>query len=350
MSIYYLHDEETLYLYKGNHITINDKNLHFELTNYLNKPVLKGHFWRSKWNKVLPYDCSAYNSSRDDVCLYWKKLMKLQITTQNFPHFNSSCYKVNWSKIKNDLQQQDCFDLKDSYWFGGGVVEGPEWVLNRLVSLREKFVVRGYQHKGIIDKSWYTSSGVAIFVDESSDIEISINAPSKPRSNNTVGQFCLFNGHSNLKYTICVTPSIRVAREIFSPLIGKLREPPFNATRINFSAPFWSDRYIKTPNFHESNVLSYINQIAKYEHKTILMENDFQQNVGDLSFNEKQFPNISKMVDRLHKLNFKISFPVHTYLEPKSEFFKIALEKDYLIKIQDKWNPALTFWKDDLNK
>lgn len=349
--IYRLHEEDHLYMYKGKNLMVNEKSLHFEIKNELKEQVLSGQFWKSKLNKRLPYDCSKVKGFQGTLCLYWKRIMKLSVISQSWSALNMSCYKVSWLREKEDLEEQDCFDMKGSTWFGGGLMSDDGWPLNQLSFSKQPFVTGNSQNQSafgeVLDKYWVSSNGVGIFVDDGSEIQISINKTPMNSSNEEANQLCIYSKAktSNLKYTVCVAPNMTAIHQNALPLINP---PPKrlqkNQTLVNFTTPIWSTRSFLNSDYNQDKLIKFSNNISKFEHETLLIDIAWENQVGDLSFDANKFPNVSSLMNSLHSLNFKVCLAVHTYIEPRSPFFQEARLKEYLVKENEGQVPGLTLW------
>ena len=350
LALYRLHENDNFYIYRRKNLFVNAKTMSFEFKNELQNSVMKGNFWKSKLKKSLPYDCSQEEeTSPGDLCFHWRREMKVRIESRTWESLNVTCYDIFWTPMKRGLKLKDCFDMKEASWFGGGLIAGGGWPLNRMSFGPRPFVTGTADDKnlfgGVVEKYWLNSKGVGLFVADLSDIKVSINQDLGVGK--IENQLCLYSGplSRNLNYTVCVASNMKNLHQNKYLLNSSLPIPVQNNTLLDFSSPVWSTRRFNDSfTYNQENIHIFANRISKFDHKTFLMESGWEDVVGNLCFDLERFADTTRLFDHLHDLNFSVSLAVHTYLEPKSPHFQEASHKGFLMKNPNSQVPGLTLW------
>ena len=360
--IYCFHEEELYYIFKGRNLVVNEKTLDFEFYNHKKEIVASGTFWKSRPKDRLPYDCSFEESRSKDLCLLWKKITKLNVVQKSIRN-DSNCYEVTWSS-SSDEGQHDCFNLGQARWFGGGLIEGREWSLQKHSISRRKFLTGKLAHNSlfgpVLERYWLNSNGVAIVVAENSPLEISIKQKeSLYVKNSSDSQFCLYaipdkvRNYSDLMYTVCVAPDITEVHKVALPLaLESANLSTHDIPDEMFINPFWSTWSSFKTNYNEAILLKFGSEIAAkgYGHGLMLVDDGWEYHHGDMVFDRYKFPNPTTMIDSLHQQGFKVSLVVHSQLNTDSFSFHEAILNDYLVNDAGGHVPGLTKWSAEAFK
>lgn len=169
--------------------------------------------------------------------------------------------------------------------------------------------LREWRSRASIDGS--TSSSL-----ESSDIEGVI-------TNNNAAML-------SLRITMCATDNAAEACK----MALKTHTPPRQApAREVLSAPIWTTWARYKTKVDQIKVLKYAREIADRGLPRSVMEIDdrWQTAYGELSFDERKFPDARRMVDELHDLGFKVTVWVHPFVEEKSSAYREGAARGYFV-------------------
>lgn len=134
----------------------------------------------------------------------------------------------------------------------------------------------------------------------------------------------------SVRLTLCATENAAAACK----MALKTHTPPRQAPAAEvLRAPIWTTWARYKTKVNESKVLKYAREIADRGLPRSVMEIDdrWQTAYGELSFDEKKFPDPRSMVDELHELGFKVTVWVHPFVEEKSAAFQEGAAKGYFV-------------------
>jgi alpha-glucosidase (family GH31 glycosyl hydrolase) len=134
----------------------------------------------------------------------------------------------------------------------------------------------------------------------------------------------------SVRVTLCATENAAAACK----MALKTHTPPRQAPAADvLRAPIWTTWARYKTKVNESKVLKYAREIADRGLPRSVMEIDdrWQTSYGELSFDEKKFPDPRAMVDELHNLGFKVTVWVHPFVEEKSAAFQEGAAKGYFV-------------------
>ncbi|ESO12840.1 hypothetical protein HELRODRAFT_62459 [Helobdella robusta] len=358
--IYHFYEEELYYVYKGPKIIVNEKTLDLSISNYLGEQVLKGTLWKSRPKDKLPYDCSEAESAAGDLCLLWKNALKLNIKNLHDQSQNTShCYEISRTTLGWDFDQEDCFAIGDSHWFGGGLINNYNWPLEKMSFNKKPFLSGNSSRRDVfgpvLERYWLNSKGVAIIANDNSSLHISINAKLSADSNKTDGQFCLYvdsktedeDNFADLKYTVCVAPDIKSVHKIAMPIVLDLNVKQ----KLNYSAPLFDEHFLSTGPYFKSSydqikLLSFATNYhnKSYNCRTLLVDDGWEYHYGDVLFDSNKCNDSKGLINQLHMLNFKVSLVVHPQINTDSSSFHYATQNGLLVKDSSGSVPGLTKW------
>lgn len=116
--------------------------------------------------------------------------------------------------------------------------------------------------------------------------------------------------------------------------------------KIHFNAPQYNTWVQMGYMQSQDGVLSYAEGLIKngYKPGVLMIDEGWQKSYGDWRFNER-FPNPKQMVDKLHKMGFKVMLWLVPYLSADSAIFRPLRAKKYehLCRTFD-YQPAIDSW------
>ncbi len=194
----------------------------------------------------------------------------------------------------------------------------------------------------VLERYWLVSTGVAVYAPSNYALYFNYTENIKPQSGSLNRQFCLKTDtegtlHSkssptrrSLDYTICVGDLNTVHNFSINQLLGNqssnnLKRPSAEL----FEKPTWS---VLSDKSSQQAILDYAVRISNgnFSHSHILIPN-WEQYLGDLTFDQERFPDPTAMFEQLKTLGFTPVLVVTPYVSIMSERFQEAVNGDQLI-------------------
>ena len=112
-----------------------------------------------------------------------------------------------------------------------------------------------------------------------------------------------------------------------------------------FASPQYNTWIELMYNQNQKDILRYASAII--EHKmppgVLMIDDNWQEDYGNLKFHAERFHNPISMVDSLHKMGFKVMLWVSPFVSPDSYIFRQLSEKKYLLT-DSTGQPAMVRW------
>ncbi|VVC95951.1 unnamed protein product [Leptidea sinapis] len=258
----------------------------------------------------------------------------------------------------------DCFDWSETktHWYGGGQSLNLTWPLDSGTLDFTPFITGDMQKQqlgNVLTRYLINSKGAAIIINDDTPLHISVN--------NGRRQICIkaeYDGFAfankltefaEMKYNICTSVDMKSLHSSIhshrrAPLWDGLKPADMLSLESLISEPVWQI----APRFkHELRAET----ISKYTEDVIdlgflklghVLVNEFWQNeIGDLSIDMNRFLTLNSTVDKLHRRGFKVAFTLQPYISTESVNFAETVQKRLLITERngDRRIPALTRFK-----
>ena len=200
-------------------------------------------------------------------------------------------------------------------------------VFNFLSNLVQDFFSNDSGWGNILEPFWISSKGVGIVVDRDVPLHASLNENQNGKMElkadfNMSKYKNTNNSYPVLKYDICIAKNIKDLWLAMYPLhYEKPRAIPDDRM---FSSPIWSTWAKYKVHVNEQKVLAYANEIQKYGFPNSQLEIDdmYTSSYGEMDFDAKKFPNAKAMMDKLHKMGFRVTSWTHPFVNQESPVFK----------------------------
>lgn len=144
-----------------------------------------------------------------------------------------NCYNIEWVSYTSKEELRDCFDLKNGYWFGMGLVDETPWPLNSWNQEMAPFVTSDTRNKespfgSIIRRYWLSSDGVSISVPLDVPLHMSFNETTADgkQSNQMCFQANLahypYDAETSVKleYSICTGDDLKQLHQVSSKVVS----------------------------------------------------------------------------------------------------------------------------------
>ncbi|XP_045775611.1 myogenesis-regulating glycosidase isoform X2 [Maniola jurtina] len=299
-------------------------------------------------------------------CMEW--LHNLRLYLKCLPHDpgvdNTTCYSVHWKALRHDVSPTDCFDWSDTkvHWFGAGQSINLTWPLDTGSIDFTPFITGEMQKSqwgNVVTRYLINSKGAAIIVDEETPLHISVNRGKK--------EICLkaqfddfafanrLTDFPELKYNICTSRDIRSLHSSIhshrrAPLWDGLKPADMKTLESLISEPVWQIAPRFKHELQDATISKYTDDVINLgflKQGHVLINEYWQNEIGDLSVDTARFATLNETVDKLHRRGFKVAFTVQPFISTESKNFAETVQKRLLVneRNSDRRIPALTRFK-----
>ncbi|XP_055644660.1 myogenesis-regulating glycosidase isoform X2 [Toxorhynchites rutilus septentrionalis] len=310
-----------------------------------------------------PYNCLPQDL-RDDgsVCYEWNSMARLYMNLEKTSSPDIKCYSFSWEALVENFNPTDCFDIGDDrgFWYGGGLTQGVDYPLSKASFDFSPFVtgdINVKQWANAVKRYFLNSKGIAIRVDETTPLYVSINH----EGNN---QFCLQGKNDNfafvnrltkypaLNYRICTGPDMKTIHNGLTQksLWDGLTENDNAIIKSLLREPVWQIPAASQAKLTETFIYNYTENViaSGYLRLGHVLVNEFwQKNIGDFNIDTDRFPTLEDTIKILHRRGFRITLSIQPFISTESENFLEAVTKKLLIyeRESERSIPALTRYK-----
>lgn len=310
-----------------------------------------------------PYKCLPENLRADGShCYEWNSVARLYMNLEKVESTSEvKCYSFSWETLVDNFYPTDCFDIGDGvYWYGGGLTNGVDYLLNKASFDFSPFVTgdtNAKQWGNAVKRFLLNSKGIAILVDDKTPLYVSINK-------NYSNQICLrgknddfafvnkFAKYSPLNYRVCTGPDMITTHDNLTrmSLWDGLTENDNSVIKSLLREPVWHIPAHAQEELTETVIYNYTENViaSGYLHVGHVLINEFwQKNIGDFTFDPDRFPTLEDTVNILHRRGFRISLSIQPFISTESGNFLEAVAKKFLIyeRNSERSIPALTRYK-----
>uniref|UniRef100_A0A182NR22 Glycoside hydrolase family 31 N-terminal domain-containing protein n=1 Tax=Anopheles dirus TaxID=7168 RepID=A0A182NR22_9DIPT len=314
-------------------------------------------------NIEQPYNCLPKDLKDDgSVCYEWNSKARLYMNLAKSPAPDIKCYSFQWESLLADLYPTDCFDASEDrgFWYGGGLTNGIEYILGRTVIPEGPFVtgdINMHQWGNALKRYFLNSRGVAIQVDETSPLYVSVNTGPGKRLclQGRNDKFAFVNRQTpfpELKYTVCSGPDMKTLHNglMQKSLWDGLTERDNDVIKSLLREPVWQIPASKQEDLTETAIYNYTESIIALGYLRLghVLVNEFwQRTIGDFRLDPERFPTLDETVNILHRRGFRVSFMIQPFISTESSNFREAVAKKLLIyeRESERSIPALTRYK-----
>ena len=201
------------------------------------------------------------------------------------------------------------------YWYGGGFQGGrqPQVIPLNKASIKPRWFLADGVSQGT--PAWYATKGVGLWFRNPVDLLYSVNGPDTP------GTFAVqVPGASSVAYDILIGRNIREVVDRINRTIGLAKTVP---PAEYFRDPLYTTWVEHKVPVSQEKVLEYARAIRSSKLPAGLIEVDdkWEGHYGDFDFDAAKFPNPKAMTAELHKMGFKVTLWVHTFVNIDSKTY-----------------------------
>ncbi|ESO95721.1 hypothetical protein LOTGIDRAFT_188414 [Lottia gigantea] len=306
-------------------------------------------FWQ------LPLNCPIVETGDQSTkeCK-WKRRAVLRINHFESPERDIQCYNVSWESLNPKYVPFDCFDLGNEEWYGSSNLTTGS------VPIQGQFDFNSNKYEcgndGVLQSAvefyWISSNSAAILVNSDIPVHVHWNT-TRP------GKMCLVSNFTvpfydqddkrlpHLNYTVCNGHDI-IKTHTF---MRKLHANPEGLRMMDSEVlryPHWSAvAEKKSRQITQEDVEHVAKAIVHhgFNCSTLQIDGMWQAAIGDLVFDEKNFPNTTQMVETLTSSNCSISLEVNPYFHFTSDNYNFGVSKGFFVKDSGDMVPGLVDWQ-----
>ncbi|CAB0003221.1 unnamed protein product [Nesidiocoris tenuis] len=314
-------------------IRFNKEDRVVKLYNKDGVEIAKGYLGVNLPPTYRVFPCLAENRKNGKVCLEWMHRARLYLSYKEEQEKDTlfRCYTFTWESLSEDTLLTDCFENGEQHghWWGS--------------------VLRRY---------FINSRGVAISVDPETPLYVSINAQDEDRlclqARHDKFAYVTHNGLPQLNYSVCTSRNMKMLHSFLSEksLWDGIKEDEESFIHSLLSEPVWQIAPRVKEQLTENFVVSYtesVNTLGFVRQGHVLLNEHWQQYVGDLSLDESRFPTMNETIDIIHRRGFRIALTIQPFISTESRNFAETVDKELLISERNEEEvrkvPALTRYK-----
>ncbi|KAK7791068.1 hypothetical protein R5R35_007157 [Gryllus longicercus] len=343
-------------------IRFNNKDRVVRIYNEKDNEVLVGFLGQDLGHDTA-FACLPRDQIQEAACMEWMHKARLYMSYKEYE--GSKCYRIIWTSLSEDLAPTDCYDWTSEYghWYGGGQTPNMQWPVERGEIKMAPFITGDtskHQWGNVVKRYFINSNGVVLFVDPSTPLYISINETYSKK-------FCLQAKHDNfsyvyhrplptLNYTICTSENITSLHQsrIYDRPVSTLSLKDREMIDKLMTEPIWHIIPSNSSELTEKNIFNYSEDVLKYKflkHGHILINEFWQENIGDFVLDNSRFPKMNDTIDILHRRGFRIIFSIQPFISTEAVTFKEAVRNELLVSQRgpDHYIPSLTRYKSVLS-
>ncbi|MDD5053135.1 MAG: glycoside hydrolase family 31 protein [Sulfuricurvum sp.] len=236
---------------------------------------------------------------------------------------------VGFTQVKSSVAKKEIVLLQNEKWWGGAVVDGPKMPYNQDTFVYDQYAnCKGNQSQPL----FISNKGRFIWSEKPLKIEFS---KGKISVVDTESQVVTGKSGESLKdvYTY-------VSKKFFPPT-GKAPDSLF------FSNPqynTWVELHI---NQNEKDILKYAQAIIDNGFPTgvLMIDDNWQEYYGTWEFSGTRFQNPKEMIDKLHKMGFKVMLWIAPFVSSDTPNFRQLLaKKELMFADKKRTKPAIVQW------
>jgi len=255
-------------------------------------------------------------------------------------------YALTWSVEGGDASDLGlAFDLDSAgHWYGhgeastaaGGPYTDQPWPLEAGRVRDQEFGPASYL---MIDPFWYTSSAAGLYVDTGEVMDVAINDGSDGLGRFTIGE------PGDYRATVFVEST---PLDVYRDYIGIVGKPAkSDATYEQYEKPMWNSWAQFYTRIDQASLLDWAEGLYAngLDGHTIQLDDKWESNYGNLTFDPSTFPDPMGMSDRIHEMGFDMGLWVTLWINLDSANYQYAVDHDYLIASkEDPSQPCRVTW------
>lgn len=255
-------------------------------------------------------------------------------------------YQLDWSVTGGAPDQLGlAYDLASAgHWYGHGETKTPAggpgtdqpWPLERGQVHDAAFGPASYD---MIDPFWYTSSATGLRVDTGDTMDVAINS-----GHDGLGRFTLASPAPYHATVFVESTPLAVYRD-YVGIVGKPAKS--DATYEQYAKPLWNSWAQFYTKDTQQGVLDWAGELhaAGLLGHTVQLDDRWESEYGNLTFDPATFPDPKAMSDRIHAMGAGFGLWVTLWINLDSANYRYAADHGYLLKsATDPAKPCTVSW------
>lgn len=277
----------------------------------------------SLFDKIKESNCSTNDKQ---FCLKWGDRGQLRIS-----RIDKNCENYQlWTTFNKPLQV--LFDVKNIHLYGGNERDNQTWPMKDTIGKIDSYVSKEYDSIGVLEAMWFTHNGYFLQVEEKVPLFIEY----KKDSMNLIAKRELPYvrwSTTHMNYKVCKYDNIKTAfKHVMGNFIEKPAAPPdYKMVEL----PVWSTWAKYKADINESVVMEFANSISEYGYPNSQLEIDdmWETCYGSLIVDEKRFPDMKGLVDRLHSMGYRVTLWVHPFVNVEcKDQYNEGVKRNFFVK------------------
>uniref|UniRef100_H2YJT3 Glycoside hydrolase family 31 N-terminal domain-containing protein n=1 Tax=Ciona savignyi TaxID=51511 RepID=H2YJT3_CIOSA len=247
---------------------------------------------------------------------------------------------------------KDCLAMNTSsgdavYWYGGAEMIAQKWPINKINMKHGAAYLSSdlpKRYGNVLERYYLSSKGVAVFVDSDVPLYVAIEPDIEICLEATYDKS---NLSTRLSYTVCVGADPKTVHQYMTRVGGGFIKRPTQLPDLRMMQdPIWSTWARYKSDINQSIVEEFAKEIIDHNFTNSQLEIDdgYEENYGDFTFDESKFPNAKGMVSKLHDMGFRVTTWVTPFINLASKNYRLARNAGYLIPEDSDGTPAVLRW------
>lgn len=255
-------------------------------------------------------------------------------------------YQLDWDVAGGSADQLGlAYDLASAgHWYGhgetttpaGGPATDEPWPLDSGQVVHPGFGPASYN---MIDPFWYTSAATGLRVDTGDSMDVSING-----GHDGLGLFTV-DSAATYKASVFVEST---PLDVYRDYIGIVGKPAkSDATYEQYAKPLWNSWAQYYTSVTQQKLLTYATELHDngLDGHTIQLDDRWESEYGNLTFNPATFPDPKGLSDKLHAMGDDFGLWVTLWINLDSVNYQYAVDHGYLLKsAADPAKPCTVSW------
>jgi len=247
-------------------------------------------------------------------------------------HLKDQSLDIQWKSESGIIESisDTWVALDKTHWYGQGQLQYQFFPLDTHVSEMNFFSATNIQVP-----FWLTKNGAGILVDNYQLFESQFDRGVTIRGID----------FKSFSYRILIGRDILDARKIFLEKVGLPKRIPDERVLVKPIFTTWVE-FKKEVN--QEKVMDFASNIRKRDFpcSVIQIDDKWEENYGDFTFDPAKFPDPKRMVDAIHEMGCLATLWVYPFINYESENYDYAKNKNYLVMDPDGDKPAEIRWWD----
>lgn len=247
---------------------------------------------------------------------------------------NQDSLRVSWIKQGEPLEAiSDRWVAPEGvHWYGQGQLSFQAYPLDSATGPLE---MRSFLADNIQVPFWLTQSGAGILIDTYQSFATVFDKGLTVTAMDT----------DSFVYHVLLGATSKEARSLFLRRVGlPERIPP----KEILAKPIFTTWVAFKKDVDQEKVISFARGIREHDFpcSAVAIDDKWEENYGDFTFDKEKFPDPRKMVDELHDMGYSVTLWVYPFINRESGNFELARDKGYLVIDPYEDEPAHVRWWD----